>query len=1771
MTPSATITLLALPEGADPDRGILRVSVVVLPRLQGAQRLADFLDWQDWTAWIAAGASVSLTLGTAAPEVLTLPTGALRLDLWKGIFSGGARVEPYTLPDYDQRLIVSYPADVAVASLADTYGKAGGQATFGGATWERQWQTLTEPYARAPAHEPYGPAVRQRLREQAWQAQREDDAPGRARAASTDPPSPSDRLAMVEQFHLFHSQPTAFGRPPLPSSPAELSALLDFHGALGALRSYPQLERALGLVFDLELPLDAVGGQAAVGSAAELPLTAGELVPDSGWSTPTSLFSVPVACHLSLDGSSRPTTFLAASTPHLAGDVDSGLLRLPAAFTLAEVDPDSALHALAVAAEVPADGDGLPALRSGGLQLLANDRASALKRALERGRAIEDALVQGDGAGVQPLRAVDLVLGYRIDIWSAVSDSWHSLHRRSATYTVGEGDSAAVLAVGDEEGYVHLAVTAPAQDPTRPPDPPSVDPTLPPSDGDIYAHERVARWNGWSLSVPRPGQPLNRDADPGKAVDPEPADQPVTPFKLTSDYAVVPRTLPRLRFGDRYRVRARAVDLAGRSVNPDAAPPGDQALPVTGDGLVYHRYEPIAAPILVPRTDLSGDLGASLERMVIRSRNATDADDGLITAERSDRHVLPPRASVDLVERHGMLDGPAGVRSDPATYTMLSERDAAELPGTPHPVVPAASCPVPYLADPLAERVVVSGAPGLPPDAVTVAGPAGLQPIVDPDAYPRSPGLLSVPSTGTWPDVRSLRIELQEGEGAEWDPEARLLTVRLPKAGRCTLQLSSGFPAGQLGTLGVWDWIGQSLIELEQQALADVADPDQGILLSDVVAWRGALTQLALDGRHRMLTPPRTLELVHAVQRPLAAPQILPDDAGADRYLTTLETEAPGGYSPMRAWRDPGAVDAYLLGVLRLHGASTARVDIAAVWSDPVDVPGSGPPGTQVRHATIDELRLDTLDDHLVRGPKPELPAGRYLPDQDLIWLAEVGQPLGRLIAEERHAVRHHFADTRHRRVTYSPTATSRFRECFPAGTDVERAGPPTVVDVPSSTRPAAPRIRYVVPALRWARTRGAGSTTSVREGGLLRILLERPWWSSGEGELLGVATWASPTEATDAERKGTYFSQWGLDPIWSTRPDPSQRLSVDHFPDRVSEARGLSLPDGNVVDVAAFAVHYDPDRDLWFADVRIDLPRTYGPFVRLALCRYQPCSLPDCELSAPAVADVAQLLPERSVTILSDPADGRRHPLVVAGIGPAGPERNEITVKVQQRDPVLTGDLGWNDAPSSSDVLPDPIGSDPDTLLWAGTVVCHAPGDQLRIVVREDELLPADPIWQLEPIGGSRDLSALVDAGRFALEQATIGAIGDGVVVSADTGMRDGPVGGDRALQRVSVPESLLDTDRVIDRSRLELRPVLVPQSTRRPVFLEIIELWPGAGGVDGALGGGGPGGGGPAGGVVGPNGGAVGSGAPGTPAVPQNPSYPPVLDPDGGAGLAGLPASLSEAVAGPLVLAQALLNAAVPGGGLALDGVVGPLTAAALASFRGAQGLPADATLDSETWARLLAFTSFATLEPGRGSAPMTGPPVRTVQDLLGFSGVVAPPPITSAFDPATTTAVGDFQDAVGVPRTEIVDQPTWRALEALTTELAPAGVIETGWSFDSAAAPVVNFLFGLPSGGPALPTDTRDDVPGASGWWVEWRDLGDRPLWRQFLHDPFGLEREAPSDPGFAGDFASGASAATGMASIPVPDLPNGAVLVIVGAPGDGAAAELGRATRAQVIGP
>ena len=65
-----------------------------------------------------------------------------------------------------------------------------------------------------------------------------------------------------------------------------------------------------------------------------------------------------------------------------------------------------------------------------------------------------------------------------------------------------------------------------------------------------------------------PGQHLTRAGDPEQAIqdplNPDPENEAITPFKMTTAFTIVNRSLPRLRFGAAYRFRVRAVDLAGQ-------------------------------------------------------------------------------------------------------------------------------------------------------------------------------------------------------------------------------------------------------------------------------------------------------------------------------------------------------------------------------------------------------------------------------------------------------------------------------------------------------------------------------------------------------------------------------------------------------------------------------------------------------------------------------------------------------------------------------------------------------------------------------------------------------------------------------------------------------------------------------------------------------------------------------------------------------------------------------------------------------------------------------------------------------------------------------------------------------------------------------------------------------------------------------------------------------------------------------------------------------
>lgn len=1324
---STTLVVLVLPHGRTPG-GRLRAGIHVSPRLSGAPLLSGFPDWLHWTGQVQRhGLGFTLAANGHSRRVDVDPA-VLRPDVWDAVFGDDSRVDGFPTPDYDQRLVVSYPTRLAHDYLRWAYrtmatrpvvGDRGGLA-----------ELLGDLVFRDEAGESTLDDTLARRRVALWNEQHAEPgaAPtGPEPAPALEEPGPLTKPAgargMAEQLALYHHLPPAPGRPPLPHTPDQLSRLIDFHQALTALSAYPTLLPALGLTFEVELPEAFCPDSPSAGAYRAVEVTA--VHPGWPWAEDPTLVTPATSYVVSADAF---TAAPATSPGDLEGgilepaDVVGGFLALtPEDFHVVGVDLDGAmLKAMALADSLAASGgtgrddDLLPALRSGGLSLLADSRGQQLLQAIRDNQALT-AAAAGGGA-MRPLTAVDLTRGYRLDVFDDRRGTWHSLHRRDGTYRFGT--SGPTVQTEDEEGFVQLAVTQPADDPGRPEDPVATAAGIPQPGTDLYVNERVARWNGWSLSAPRPGQPLNRSPDPARSLDTDDtANAPATSFHVQAGFAAHAGSLPTLRFGARYRLRARAVDLTGHSPGLDAAAPDRLVTPPDGRLLPHYRFEPVGPPTAVLRA-LPGP-GGSLLELVIRSHNTAPALDVAPTDEQDDRHLAPPRAAVQLVEQHGMLDDPAGhLRGDAATYAMVTARDNGQLPTVGQdPIEPAPQLEVPYLPDPLARGVALTGLPQAPTGWIT-------QLSFGPD----------------WPERAALRIRLVEGVAApQWDDADRVLTVSLPKAGRVTTALSCYVDPTDLDVLGVWDWLRELFDEAGDAALTH---PLAGEVLVDLADARGRITRATLEGRNELLTPSVPVVLTHAVQQPLGLPAFTRLPVVHDPSSPVAGVTLANDFTPISAWRSRGSHHAVLLGALQVHAASTGSIDLEARWIDWVDDVDLPAPVTRQGANHVERINLP---DSVLAEPVSDLPAdgtgarlvGVYLRTPDCLWFAAPADHLDGVPAPTVVAAPvHQLDDTLHRTVRYRAVAASRFAEYFPEpGTVTRRTGPALTVDVPSSARPQPPDVAYVVPTFGWDREVTTNTKTEVRRGDGLRVYLHRPWYSSGAGELLGVVTWPEAAPAPDDTQREAakgIVTQWGLDPVWSTRalgavPGVFDLTAATHT------GTGLTLDrTDQLVDVAGHLPAYDEQRRLWYCDIELENPDAYAPFVRLALARYQPRSIPGVELSDVVLADFAQLAPDRSAALTVDPANPLAARLVVAGTAPSGPTRSLVTVTVEEHDPHVGGDLAWAPAPPATvHVVEDaPAPSDPDSVLYAGRVeFAHRPAPgRFRVVVREHELLPVDP-----------------------------------------------------------------------------------------------------------------------------------------------------------------------------------------------------------------------------------------------------------------------------------------------------------------------------------------------------------------------------------------------------------------------------------------------------------
>ena len=94
-------------------------------------------------------------------------------------------------------------------------------------------------------------------------------------------------------------------------------------------------------------------------------------------------------------------------------------------------------------------------------------------------------------------------------------------------------------------------------------------------------------------------------------------------------------------------------------------------------------------------------------------------------------------------------------------------------------------------------------------------------------------------------------------------------------------------------------------------------------------------------------------------------------------------------FAPLSAWRQFDSHSAVLLGGLRIHGASTARIDLQATWREFVDDPAQPAPARNAAAGPVEKIELLTLDGGAIFADASEdRMVATYIPQGDTLWFS---------------------------------------------------------------------------------------------------------------------------------------------------------------------------------------------------------------------------------------------------------------------------------------------------------------------------------------------------------------------------------------------------------------------------------------------------------------------------------------------------------------------------------------------------------------------------------------------------------------------------------------------------------------------------------------------------------------------------------------------------------------------------------------------------------------
>ncbi len=1378
-----TLIYTALPNGRAED-GSLRLSVFIAPRLWSDDaalaklKLAQFPEFLDWPARVAGAAwEVAFDGGPTLPATVESP--APRADLWSALFQNDTEVRPFRFDDYRGATIQTFSSAKIHDFLAGIYVRAASDPAFGlgsdlpkiellagdpeiagiarpsrpeppfvaaeqppvnlGGTLPRPGPTseppprgggrgcgcagcLFLPLALLARLFPFLQSFIERLLGSAAGSGSGANAgapilpsdpkpvlpPDAApiSAAKPPPPGPAAPAVAPSPAKAAFDQLREFTEASLDSVKlpeiAELQERYDFHEMIAALGDYPVLLRLFGLVVDLRVPLN---GAAPAGESLVRVAPATALT--------TSGTAVVPRTHYELTA----TTFAARSRPG-DSEISHGFLRLNDASRFRVIQLDALgggikmQNAATNIAAFPDDqhrapnmptAAGLPSLRTGGLSVVRLDPVAELRMQFLRSHALQQMVAAIDSAPQPPVPPdAEPPLVPNDELFAEDLV-------RGYRVDVFDSKSHKWHSLCQRRGIYNF-LDAPGALPGEIADEGFVqfgatEPAGPAAaKRTLRVGDSLFVWDGWSLAAPRPSD----------VIMPQKKGEPLHNVTLARPGS---GAVTKFRLEANFRAEPRSLprlrfDYSYRLRARVCDLAGNSVIaPTLADGTANPAFnDDVAeqtADFPCARFEPVNPPAMMLRALPVEGesleRMVVRSGAVLPGSDTTERHMIPPKISQLTAEQHGKFDG---VQLDGSSVGyLLATREEGALDDPP------ATNAKDIWFYPNQTFLLTY----LPDPAARGALLLGLPGVTGADTIiePTGPTVVNkIPFSGSWPDRLPFRIRLVAiGAGAvpdlpKWDAGERLLTVQLPKAQKAVVRISSYLHGDDLERQGVWQWT------------KEAAPPTFAEVQARTVA-----------GRSWLHLPWRELTLVHAVTQPLGEPAVL--TATAEKKL--------------------GQTFAKISGTVSAEIASTGKVDLHGTWTDPIDDPeldkmGVFPPATtQTRRAHLCELMVAESDvtPLLIRDG------------------AAGTEPL------------HNFGDTKHHVVTYEPIATTRFREYFPASiTDdlakVTLGGPPSApVMILNSARPAAPKVLYIVPVYGWEeKSLGAGKFQRTRHGGGLRVYLERPWFSSGAGELLGVV-FLPDAQFTDLDqRTKAVVTQWGADPVWLSSGAPAAAAEMKHFHDQVAKADDLTLSEIEAkVSVAAYDVQFDVKRKLWFADITVDAGTTYAPFVRLALARFQPDSVADAHLSRVVRADFAQLAPNRTASITRSADQAHIHvagpSYLASSVTAAAGQRRlfgkdsgrigraEIEALLQERDPALGADphLGWK-------TLSTTLLTQEETSLgeWKGAVdlTAAAGAGEFRILLQEYE-------WYRSDFGGEGDLESASVARRIVYAEAMV------------------------------------------------------------------------------------------------------------------------------------------------------------------------------------------------------------------------------------------------------------------------------------------------------------------------------------------------------------------------------------------------------------------------------